>query len=271
MNIKKVVIITGAAGGIGGAIAERFAKEGFRLVLADIKEGLLQEKKVFLEKSYNAECLTCPGDLSELKYIGELIEVTIKQWERIDAVVNCAAWRTIETMRTIDIHVWEKTLKICLTAPAFLSKWAAEQMEKLSIPGVIINLSSIMSQRAGGNSPAYIACKGALESLTYELAALYGPKGIRVITVNPGNIETDMSNDYIDKDGNNISAKLKHHVNDLTPLQRGGQPEEIANICYWAASDQASYITGTSILADGGLQHNFNAYSIKKLKNPDEF
>lgn len=271
MKDKKVVIVTGAAGGIGSAMIERFAREDFCIVLADIKEDHLQSKKSFLEKKYHAECLCCPGDLSDMEYIGKLIEITIKQWGRIDVLINNAAWRTIETMRTIDILTWEKTLRICLTAPAFLSKGVAAQMERLSTPGVIINISSVMSQRAGGNSPAYIACKGAIESLTYELAALYGPRGIRVVAVRPGNIETDMSNDYTDEVGNNISDKLKKHVNEQTPLQRGGQPMEIADVCYWLSSDQASFITGTSILVDGGLLHNFNAYPIKKLKFPDEF
>jgi NAD(P)-dependent dehydrogenase (short-subunit alcohol dehydrogenase family) len=271
MTNKKVVIITGAGGGIGGAIAEKFAKEDFLVVLADINEDHLQEKKVFIEKKYGAQCFSCPGDLSDSEYINRLIEETIRQWGRIDVLVNNAVWRTIETMRTIDIQTWERTLRICLTAPAFLSQKAAAQMEKMSIPGVIINLSSVMSKRAGGNSPAYIACKGALESLTYELAVLYGPKGIRVVSVNPGNIETKLSNDYTDETGNNISDKLKKHVSDLTPLQRGGRPEEIANVCYWLSSDQASYITGTSVLVDGGLQHNFNAYSIKKLNLNKEF
>lgn len=271
MQKEKVVIVTGAAGGIGGAVAERFAREGSCVVLADVREDRLEERKSFLEKKYDTPCLCCPGDLSDMEYIDQLIEAAIGRWGKIDTLVNNAAWRTVETMRTMDVSNWEKTLKICLTAPAFLSKKAAAQMEKRGTPGVIINISSVMSQRAGGNSPAYVACKGAIESLTYELAALYGPIGIRVVAVNPGNIESGLSNDYVDEAGNNISDQMKRHVNDLTPLQRGGMPEEIANVCYWLASDQASYITGTSVLVDGGLQHNFNAYSFKKLKFSDQF
>jgi NAD(P)-dependent dehydrogenase (short-subunit alcohol dehydrogenase family) len=271
MNNKKVVIVTGAGGGIGAALAKRFAQEGFRIVLADINKDRLQETKAFVQKEYETECLLCPGDLSDMEYIDRLIKTTIRHWKRIDVLINNAAWRTIETMRTIDIHTWEKTLKICLTAPAFLSQKAAAQMEKLAISGVIINLSSVMSQRAGGNSPAYIACKGALESLTYELAVLYGPKKIRVVAVNPGNIESGLANDYTDKEGNNISDELKKYVNDQTPLQRSGLPEEIANVCYWLASEQASFITGTTVFADGGFQHNFDGYAIKKLKLTNEF
>lgn len=169
-------------------------------------------------------------------------------------------------MRTITLENWEKALRVNLTAPAFLAKHVANTMEENKVPGVIINMSSVMSQRAGGNSPAYIACKGGIESLTYELAVLYGPKGIRVIAVNPGNIETNLSNDYKDGAGNNISEVLKDHMNDNTPLQRAGNPGEIANACYWLSSDEASFITGTSILVDGGFLHNFNSYKMKNLQ-----
>jgi NAD(P)-dependent dehydrogenase (short-subunit alcohol dehydrogenase family) len=199
------------------------------------------------------------------------VESTVKKWKRIDVLINNAAWRTIETMRSISVETWEKTLKINLTAPAFLAKHTAAVMEEKNIAGVIINISSVMSQRAGGNSPAYIVCKAGLEGLTYELAVLYGPKGIRVIAINPGNIETNLSSDYKDEKGNNISEKLVNYVNDSTPLKRSGNAEEIANVSYWLSTKEASFITGTSILVDGGFFHNFNGYQMKKLQFPKEF
>jgi len=128
-----------------------------------------------------------------------------------------------------------------------------------------------MSNRAGGNSPAYIASKGGLESLTFELAVLYGPKNIRVVSVNPGNIKTDLSNDYLDEQGNNVSQKLTDSTNESTPLSRAGTAEEIANVSYWLSTTEASFITGTSILVDGGFFHNFNSYPMKKLQYPKEF
>jgi NAD(P)-dependent dehydrogenase (short-subunit alcohol dehydrogenase family) len=103
------------------------------------------------------------------------------------------------------------------------------------------------------------------------LAVLYGPKGIRVVAVNPGNIETNLSSDYTDEKENNISEKLINNMNDSTPLQRSGMPEEIANVSYWLSTKEASFITGTSILVDGGFFHNFNAYQMKKLQFPKEF
>jgi NAD(P)-dependent dehydrogenase (short-subunit alcohol dehydrogenase family) len=91
------------------------------------------------------------------------------------------------------------------------------------------------------------------------------------VGVNPGNIITNLSSDYKDESGNNISEQLKNHMNDSTPLQRSGDPMEIANVCYWLSSEDASFITGTSILVDGGFLHNFNSYTMKNLQYPKEF
>ncbi|HUZ58848.1 MAG TPA: SDR family oxidoreductase [Hanamia sp.] len=272
MKNKKVVIITGAAGGIGFATAKKFAEKNFCITLADINHDGLNKAVDLLEKEYHAECLVCHGNLEDINYIKNIVDQTIQKWGRIDVLVNNAVWRTIGTLRTISLENWEKALRINLTAPAFLAKYAASTMEENKIPGVIINMSSVMSQSAGGNSPAYIACKGGIESLTYELAVLYGPKEIRVISINPGNIETNLSdNDYKDGSGNNVSEVLKNHMNYNTPLQRAGNPGEIANVCYWLSSDEASFVTGTSILVDGGFFHNLDSYKIKNLKNPKEF
>ena len=271
MKDKKVVIITGAAGGIGFATAKKFAEKNFCIVLADIDQDGLNRSVDILEHEYQADCLACQGNLQDFNYIKNIAGQTIEKFGRVDVLINNAAWRTIETMRTISLDNWEKAIRINLTAPAFLAKYVAERMEEKQIPGVIINISSVMSQRAGGNGPAYMASKGGIESLTYELAVLYGPKGIRVIAVSPGNIETNLSNDFKDESGNNISKQLQEHMSDNTALLRAGSPVEIANVCYWLSSDESSFITGTSILVDGGFLHNFNSYKMKKLQYSNEF
>ena len=270
MREQPVVIITGAANGIGKATAIKFATKGYALALVDIdSKGLDNLKKKHEIAVCDHVCIQ--GDLQDPDFSRKIVESTVNKWKRIDVLINNAAWRTVETMRSISLETWEKTLKINLTSPAFLAKYTAAVMEEKNIAGVIINISSVMSHRAGGNSPAYIVCKAALEGLTYELAVLYGPKGIRVIAINPGNIETSLSSDYKDGKGNNISEKLVNYVNDSTPLKRSGNVEEIANVSYWLSTKEASFITGTSILVDGGFFHNFNGYQMKKLQFPKEF
>lgn len=266
---KPVVLITGAANGIGRATALKFASIGYALALIDIDLSKLNELKGKLEE-LNSDFLCIDQDLQYIDAIPDIVDKAVDKWGRIDVLINNAAWRTVETMRSITPENWEKTLRICLTAPAFLARHTAAVMEEKDIHGVIINTGSVMSKRAGGYGPAYIACKGGIESLTYELAVLYGPKGIRVIAVNPGSIDTNLSSDYTDDKGNNISEQVTNDMSESTPLQRSGRPEEIANVTYWLSTEEASFVTGTSILVDGGFFHNFNSYQMKKLQFPKE-
>jgi len=271
MNNNRVAIITGASKGIGRSTALKFASNKYKTTLVGRNQVELDQLRLEIEQKYGTEVLVLAGDLVDEDFLRKIVTETLEKWERVDVLINNAAWRTIETMRNISIKTWERTIKICLTAPAFLAKYAAAVMEEKRIAGVIVNISSVMSQSAGGISPAYIACKGGLESLTFELAVLYGPKNIRVVSVNPGNIKTDLSNDYTDGKGNNISEQLGEHMNDNTPLKRAGTSEEIANVSYWLSTSEASFITGTTILVDGGFFHNFNSYPMKKLQYPKEF
>jgi len=270
MNTAKVAIITGASAGIGRAVAIKYAEQKFNLTLVARSNEELVKLAGELVDDYHIHCIVCEGNLNDKEFLRSIIDKTVEKWGVIDVLVNNAAWRSIETMRTMTFENWEQTIGICLTAPAFLAKWTAEVMEKNG-KGTIINVSSVMAARAGGNSPAYVASKGAIESLTYELAVTYGRSSIRVVCVQPGNVETNMSNDYTNPQGRNISSKLAEHVADLTPLSRVGQPVEIAEAIYWLSTDSASFITGTTLLIDGGLSHNFNAYSMKRVQFPKEF
>jgi NAD(P)-dependent dehydrogenase (short-subunit alcohol dehydrogenase family) len=268
---NNVVIITGASKGIGRQTVLTFAEAGYQTVVVATNKSSLLKLKEEIKKLYNRECLVCCGDLSDMRFVHSIPESAIERFGRIDVLINNAAWRTIETMRTINLATWEKTLRICITAPAFLAKLCAAVMEERNIKGVIVNTSSIMSQQAGGNSPAYIACKGALESLTKELAVTYGRSGIRVLCLKPGFIDTEMSNDYTSDKGDNISEKMAKELLEKTPLGRPGSPDDIARAMVWLASPNAGYITGCDLTIDGGLSNNFNSYPIKKLQFPNEY
>jgi NAD(P)-dependent dehydrogenase (short-subunit alcohol dehydrogenase family) len=271
MESKMVVIITGAARGIGRAVAIKYAAAGYQLTLVDQDKEGLDETDLIIKKTYTIATLICVGDIADANFQQYIIQQTEIIFQRIDVLINNAAWRSIETMRTIDRAVWEKTIAICLTAPAYLAKYSAAVMERLQIPGVIINISSIMSERAAGYSPAYIAAKGGLESLTKELAITYGRSGIRVVSVNPGFIDTEMSGDYTNEDGIDINKKMAAYLLNATPLARSGKPEEIAEAIFWLSSNQAAFITGTSLLIDGGFKHNLNDYVLKQLQLPKDF
>jgi NAD(P)-dependent dehydrogenase (short-subunit alcohol dehydrogenase family) len=267
---KKVALITGAAGGIGSATARLLGELGYALMLSDIEAGGLRTLQDEL-RTAGVATASCPGDLNSETYRESLISETVARFGRIDVLLNNAAWRIAGSLRTLDLATWEKTIGVCLTAPVFLSKAAAAEMEKQQIPGVIINVSSVMAARPSGIAAAYIACKGALESLTRELAITYGRNGIRVICIAPGYIRTELSNDYTNQEGENISDQLIEQLTDFIPLGRGGDAVEVARTVGWLCSDAASYITGTTITVDGGFQPNFNPYSVKKKQFPEEF
>lgn len=271
MENKKVAVVTGAAKGIGQAIALKYLSLGYCVVIVDIDVKGISDMSQKLAAYSTDKYLIVEGDIIDKHFQKKVVEATIIKWGRIDVLINNAAWRTLESMRTIEKEIWDKTLEICLTAPAFLTQIVASVMESLQIPGVIIMVSSMMSERAAGYSPAYIAAKGGLDALVSELAITYGRSGIRVVGVSPGFIQTDMSTDYKDEEGNDLALQMGEYLIDATPLGRSGTAIEISEAVYWLSSNAASFITGTSLLLDGGFKHNLNSYSLKKQQLPKEF
>ena len=263
-------LVTGASRGIGAATALELARHGHHVALVgrDVEQLANTARQV---EAGGGEALTLAGDLADLTFVESCISLVVERWGRIDVLVNNAAWREVATMRTIGVESWERTVRVCLTTPAFLARWAAEDMQRRKT-GVIINVSSMMSRQAAGISPAYVACKGALDSLTCELASLYGPVGIRVLAINPGAIDTDMSRDYPSSDtAAHPVDPVRQFSEDMIMLRRWGTPEEIARVITWMASDAASYMTGTTVLVDGGWRHQHFPHSLKHQQFPHEF
>jgi NAD(P)-dependent dehydrogenase (short-subunit alcohol dehydrogenase family) len=265
-------IITGAAGGIGRAIARKLAVEGCRLTLVDMQEAALQAMSDELKGAYGTECLSMAGDLAVEDFLLQIAEETDSRFGRIDILVNNAAWRTLDSLRHIGRDSWQRTLDVCLTAPAFLGRHVAAVMERRATGGVIVNISSMMSDRPAGNSPAYIAAKAGLEGLTREMAVTYGRSGIRAVCIRPGFIDTGLSHDYeTDASARGLAVRLEGYLTDATPLTGPGRPDEVAEAVAWLASPAASFITGTCLTIDGGFSHNLNSYPLKHVQFPDEY
>lgn len=266
---RPVALITGAAQGIGAATAVEFARRGYDGYLLDIDgEGLRKTSQAVEAAGGQAACLA--GDLADLGFAHQAVEDCMRQFGRIDVLVNNAAWREVTTMKSISLESWEKTLRVCLTAPAFLARWAASSMEPAG-RGVIINISSIQSKFAAGVSPAYVAAKGGLDALTYELAALYGPAGIRVVALNLGAIDTKLSSEYRTASGESLSDQLRQALEEMIPLGRYADPQEIARSIVALSGSDASYITGTCIEIDGGWFHQCSPYNFKRRQFPEDY
>lgn len=261
MNQRPVVLVTGASRGIGRETAIEFARRGYDTTIVARSEDDLGETARLVGEA-GGEVLVCAGDLADLDFAARCVRDTVDRWQRLDVLVNNAAWRELISMREISVESWERTLRVSLTVPAFMSRWAAEAMQSRG-SGVIINISSMMSSQAAGISPAYIACKGGLDSLTYELASLYGPDGIRVVAINPGAIDTDMSRD-VGGEGSDANDEMRTFSEDMIMLGRWGKPAEIARLIATVASDDCAYVTGTTITADGGWSRQHLPVSLRQ-------
>lgn len=262
MSMRRVAVVTGAAQGIGAAITRRLLADGYNVAAIDVDAERLNEFSSQFP-SGGPQVHPIVWDLTDLALAPSVIERIINQFGRIDILVNNAAWREVVTMRDVTLDSWDRTLRVCLTAPAFLAREAARCMEQAG-SGVIVNIGSMMAAQAAGFAPAYVASKAAIEALTYDLAALYGPHGIRVVTVSPGAIDTRLSADLAPE---SVAAEeLQRHAESMTMLGRLGTAEEVAASVVWAASDEASYLTGTTITLDGGwTRHHLPTPLFSKL------
>ena len=248
----RVALVTGASAGIGTAVAEEFAQRGYAVGIVGRDAKRLDEVRRRIEAA-GGRVLALSGDLGDLGFAESVVRQVAAAFGRLDVLVNNAAARELKTMREMTPAEWDRTIRVCLTSPAFMARWAAEEMERYG-GGVIVNVGSMMSRQAHGVSAAYVSCKGAMESLTYDLAALYGPAGIRVVTIAPGAIDTAMSSTLTNTpaaDGRSEDS-IREFSESMAMLGRWGRPEEVAKTVAWIASDEASYLTGTTLVLDGG-------------------
>ena len=269
MNEKPVAFITGASQGIGAATALEFAALGHNVALLARNREALQSTAALCHEC-GVETLVLAGNVGDLEFAENAVAQILEKWGRIDVLVNNAAWREVVTMRQISLESWEKTLRVGLTAPAFLARWCAAAMQTRA-SGVIVNVSSINALQCSGITPAYAAAKGGLDTLTYELAALYGACGIRVVGLNLGAIDTEMSADYQSPEGQKLADDLRNFAENMIPLRRYATAEEAAKTIALLASPAASYVHGTNVVADGGWLHHHFPHDLKQRQMPEEF
>ena len=245
----KVAVVTGAAQGIGRAIAERFAKDGARVIIADINENKgAAVADAIVQQGYRAKFIQT--NVTQQLDIHNMVALALETYGSIDVMVCNAA--IVDTAPFLDLgeNEFERVLSTNLKGAFLCGQAAAKQMVSQlkdgRPPGTIVNMSSVNAFFGLPDHVAYTASKGGIMQLTRAMAIALAPHGIRVNAIGPGSIETPMLTTVV------ADEAARERVLSRTPLGRFGQPEEIAAIAAWLASDEASYITGQTIYADGG-------------------
>ncbi|WP_421943172.1 SDR family NAD(P)-dependent oxidoreductase [Pedobacter sp.] len=241
---NKVAVVSGAGSGIGRAIAINYAKEGAKVVVADINDEH-GEETVSLIKNSGGEAIFVKADSSKADENKKLVDAVVEKYGRLDIACNNAGMGgPAKPTGKYEPEEWDKVIALNLNGVFYACKYQLEQMEKNG-GGSIINIASIHSQVAAPNSPAYTASKHAVVGLTKNIAAEYATKNIRCNAVGPGYIETPLLSANLDKAAQDAIASK-------SPINRLGKPEEIADLVTFLSSDKSSFTTGSYIIADGG-------------------
>lgn len=236
-----VVLITGASAGIGAAIARRFAAGGFRIVAVARRPEKLEGMATSL--SGVTDVATFAGDVSAPGVPEQAVDLAMQRFGRLDCLVNNAGSGKWAPVHLTDDETLEEVIAISLKGPFRFARAALAVMG----PGSsIINVGSTFGLIGGLNGGAYCAVKAGLIGLTQTLAAQYGAQGIRSNLVAPGVIRTDMTNDYWE------AVPFQRLNQEMTPFNRDGTAEDVANAVHFLASAEGSYINGQSIALDGG-------------------
>ncbi len=244
---NKVAIITGAASGIGREVAILFSAKDASLVLCDVdKEGLT--KTAGMIEKQGGRAIPVLADVSREKEVKQLIKEAIRQYGKLDIACNNAGVSgELATTADYSEKEWDRVMNINLKGQWLCMKYQIPAMLENG-EGSIINVSSILGTVGYVNAPAYTAAKHGLIGLTKVAALEYADKGIRVNAIAPAFIETPM----LEKAGITTDEEVKASTVALHPMARLGRPEEVADAVVWLASDESSFVTGHTLLVDGG-------------------
>ncbi|PPQ82056.1 hypothetical protein CVT25_014597 [Psilocybe cyanescens] len=256
LTLNKIVCITGASRGIGRACALEFVKQGaIGLILHYLGDDETTQEIQTLQKEVEergVQAVIIPGDIAKLETSKKIVETGVKEFGRIDVLVSNVGICPFSDFLTMPLETWERTRQVNLDGTFYIVQEVAVQMTS-QIPqgGTLIAISSISGLLGGAQQCHYGPTKAAITSLMQNCAVALGKHGIRANAILPGTIATD-----INKEDLKDNAKRDYMIN-RTLLGRLGNPEDVAGPVVFLASDLARYITGASIIVDGGLFVNF--------------
>ncbi|WP_432712378.1 SDR family NAD(P)-dependent oxidoreductase [Pedobacter sp.] len=244
---NKVAIVTGASKGIGGAIAKKLAAEGASVVVNYSSAQKDAETVVASIINDGGRAIAVQGDVSKTAAVDHLFAEAMKQYGTVDILVNNAGiykWGPIEDVTEEGFH---EQFNVNVLSILLTSKAAAKHFSEKG--GSIINIGSAVSSVTPAGSAIYTATKSAVDSITGVLSKEFGPKNIRVNSVNPGMVNTEGS-----RAAGFIGSEMEAHIVSTTPLNRIGEPDDIALVVSFLASEESRWLTGEIMLASGGVR-----------------
>ncbi|MBA5689517.1 SDR family NAD(P)-dependent oxidoreductase [Rugamonas apoptosis] len=238
---NKVAIVTGATQGIGLACAQRLVADGAKVMLVDIKPDGAQAAAAL-----GAQARFFAADVSQKADVDALVAATLAAFGQIDILINNAGVTHAADFLNLAEEDFDRVLRINLKSMFLCGQAVAREMVKRN-SGCIINMSSVNSELAIPNQVPYVVSKGGINQLTKVMALNLAPHGVRVNGIGPGTILTELAKKAVLG-----SPEARHTILSRTPMGRCGEPEEVASIAAFLASDDASYMTGQTLFVDGG-------------------
>jgi NAD(P)-dependent dehydrogenase (short-subunit alcohol dehydrogenase family) len=243
----KTAIITGASKGLGRATAERLASEGASVLITARNQGPLDEAVEQLASTHGVEAVGVGGDAAHDQVLEEIVSTAIDRWGKIDVLINNAGIYDETEFLEIERKNWRYILDVDLNAPFLLAQLCAHRMVEAG-SGAIVNIASIDGHAADGPYASYGAAKAGLMALTQYIAVELAPKGVRCNSVSPGWVDTPMVRSVAPPE---MLERMRNGFRRV-PIGRLLYDEEIAAACAFLASDEASGVTGTDLVVDGG-------------------
>lgn len=251
---QKVALITGGAGGIGGATADKLLGLGWRVAIVDLNIDAAREQQA----AHPKRVLLIQSDVGKPESASIACDRLVEEWGRLDLLVNCAGVNRHSPFEDLSLEDWNFVLSVNLTSTFLFMQAAARHMLKVE-SGAIVNISSIAGARGVPDRCAYAVTKAGVDSLTRSGANAWATKGIRVNAVAPGFTKTPLVQQFIDKGNIQLAPMV-----DRTPMNRLASPSEIAAAIVFLGSDESSFMTGQTVYVDGGYMSQYGIPSSYK-------
>jgi NAD(P)-dependent dehydrogenase (short-subunit alcohol dehydrogenase family) len=251
----KVVLITGAAQGLGKAVALAFAAQGAQLVLVDLNGVLLNETVKEMQEN-GTKCAAIAANIAASGAARDIVRQSVELFGRLDVLINNAAVSSVESLLEVTENEWDKVFAVNVKALFFLLQAAARVMKETG-GGRIVNVSSPATRMTLTNYTSYATSKAAVDYITRTAAAALGPHGITVNAVAPGRMDTPMQQATEEANAAAAGIDLQAYVQSRTvdiPLRRRTTPAEVAEGIVWLAMQAASYVTANRLNISGGLE-----------------